>query len=309
MLPKIYAIVGTCVTSGLSLNPAQWIGSGTTLSKTLFNTTALKQTSSPPSLINAEAMITRETANYSLGANPISLFCYSRRPEIGPLNIQSCTDAVRQLDIRSTNPILWGLRHTGRHYQTYLPRRFIGTDGSCFLEPVLRQGHDSSSTSQQSIATAAIALIRKCVAGNPSKSGIAKDIGGDSRLALVLSGYRPQVQCFGQVSRTPSFRQSCQDILDTMDVSENERRFGPPTDPGGIDVALPVSLKAGYMNRCVLTLVTSGVSDMFSWIEIWEAATAINAVCVRSGRQGKWDNLGSESRLSLEISDDSITRA
>ena len=297
-----------CVASVLSLNLAQWIGPGTTLSKTLFNITAPRLISSPPDLKGAEAIVIQETANYSLGANQLSYFCYSRRMEIGPLNTQSCTDAVRQLDIRSTNPILWGLRNSGHRYQIYLPRRFISDDGTCFVEPILRQGHDSSSTSQQSIATAAIALIRKCVAGNPPRSGIAKDIGGDNKLGLVLSGYRPQVQCFGQVSRTPSFRQSCQDILDIMDVSENERRFGPPTDPGGVDVALPVSLKAGYLSRCVLTLVTSSVSDVFSWIEVWEAATAINAIYVRSGRQGKWVNLGSESRLSLEISDHSITQ-
>lgn len=153
--------------------------------------------------------------------------------------------------------------------------------------------------------TAGIALIQKCAAGTPSKGGVAKDIGGDNKLGLLLTGYRPQVQCFGRVSQTPLFRKSCQDILDTMDVTEVSQKFGPLTDPGGVDVTLPVSLKAGYLERCIMTLRTTSISDEFSWLEVWEAATAINAMCIRFGKQGKWDNLGSFDRLSLEITHDS----
>lgn len=168
---------------------------------------------------------------------------------------------------------------------------------------------ESSLTSQASLATAGIALIQKCAAGTPSKGGVAKDIGGDNKLGLLLTGYRPQVQCSGRVSPTQQFRKSCQGILDTMDVTDIPQKFGPPTDPGGVDVTLPVSLKAGYLERCIITLRTTGISDEFSWLEVWEAATAINAICIRFGKQGKWENLGSSDRLSLEITDDSDSQA
>ena len=94
-----------------------------------------------------------------------------------------------------------------------------------------------------------------------------------------------------------------------MDVTEISYKVGPSTDPGGVDVTLPVSLKAGYLERCIITLKTTGTSDEFSWLEVWEAATAINAVCIRSGKKGKWENLGSFDRFSLEITDDTISRA
>ena len=55
---------------------------------------------------------------------------------------------------------------------------------------------------------------------------------------------------FGRTSRTPLFRKSCRDIVNTMNVSEAELTFGPATDPLGVDVALPTSIKAGYLERC-----------------------------------------------------------
>ena len=55
---------------------------------------------------------------------------------------------------------------------------------------------------------------------------------------------------FGRTSPTPLFRKSCRDIVNTMNVSEAELTFGPATDPQGVDVALPTSIKAGYLERC-----------------------------------------------------------
>lgn len=36
----------------------------------------------------------------------------------------------------------------------------------------------------------------------------------------------------------------------------------------------------------------STMTDLESWYRIWEAAVAINKMCVQKGRWGKWRNLG-----------------
>ena len=73
------------------------------------------------------------------------------------------------------------------------------------------------------------------------------------RLTCSGVGILMQTACddsFGQTSRTPLFRKICHDIVNTMNVSETEITFGPATDPQGVDVALPKSIKAGYLERC-----------------------------------------------------------
>ena len=74
--------------------------------------------------------------NASFFAAPFAHVCFSRPPQSEPFNIQSCTDAVRQLDIRSSVPTFWGLRNSSRQYQAYLPQRFMSGDGTCFVEPI-----------------------------------------------------------------------------------------------------------------------------------------------------------------------------
>ena len=70
---------------------------------------------------------------------PFSHVCFSRPPQIQAFNIESCNDAVRQLDIRSAVPIFWGVRKNSRHYQAYLPQRFMSGDGTCFVEPIFSE--------------------------------------------------------------------------------------------------------------------------------------------------------------------------
>ena len=128
------------------------------------------------------------------------------------------------------------------------------------------------------------------------------------------------------------------------------QKFGPATD-STVDVVLPISIKVGYLERCALTVNTTSASDLFSMIEAWEAAAAINgrcfrvpltvsylprfkrhvfeirclerrsafprektlilklstAICIRAGKQGTWGGLGSFNRLSVHMTDDSLS--
>ena len=40
--------------------------------------------------------------------------------------------------------------------------------------------------------------------------------------------------------------------------------------------------------------------DFTTWYKLWEAAVAINAMCIRHGKAGYWDGIG-ESRTSSII--------
>ena len=77
--------------------------------------------------------------NASNFAAPFAHACFTRAAQSEPFNVQSCADAVRQLDIRSNIPTFWGVRNNSRHYQAYLPQRFMSGDGTCFVEPIFRE--------------------------------------------------------------------------------------------------------------------------------------------------------------------------
>lgn len=58
-------------------------------------------------------------------------------------------------------------------------------------------------------------------------------------------------------------------------------------------------------NRCYLK-VTSYPNNLYtrtaSWHDIWEAAIIVNAMCIRSGKNGTFKvHLAGESRISLEV--------
>ena len=273
-----------------------------------FNLTGWQETAAavhePISDLTATNATSNGDRNSSLVANNLQYLC-TDTPGLGKdLNVQSCFDAVRQLDIRSTTPSLWGERDTGEFYNVYLPQRFMSTDGKCFLDPLLQGGHQSAVMSQRSLASAGLVLAQRCAGGHPSTGGIARHLGGGSSMALVMSKYEPAVHCYGHVTQNPLFKKSCQDVLDRMDVSETDQRFGPASDPQGVDVVLPLTLRAGYLAECVLTVTTSDQTDVLSMMDVWEVAVAINAMCIRVGKKGIWNGLGLHARrLSVSFSD------
>ncbi|KAL8822467.1 MAG: hypothetical protein Q9191_006798 [Dirinaria sp. TL-2023a] len=253
-------------------------------------------------LITTNATWNNSTA--SPGTNAMQYLCTDTRGLGRDLSVQSCLDAVRQLDIRSTAPGIWGERDTGEFYNIYLPQRYMSTDGRCFVEPVLQGEYKSAAISQQTLAGAGIVLSQRCAGGQPSTGGIARQLGAGNRMVLLLSKYEPAVHCYGQTSRSPVFKKSCQDILDKMDVSEKDQRFGPSSDPEGVNVVLPLTLKAGYLEQCNLRVTTLDKTDVLSMMDVWEVAVAINAMCIRVGKKGVWNGLGLHDRqLSVSVSD------
>lgn len=270
----------------------------------------------PPHLRSTNTIIERTkevasvlTLNGTTVSRPLEDVRYRCFNQLGKdLSTQSCLDAVRQLDVRSTIPQTWGRRNSGR-FDHYLPQRFQSTDGTCFIEPVpnLRDSSAYAVSSQADIVTGSIALIRRCAGGTPSTGGVVGGLGEEGKMNVLLGKMVPHVLCFGAVSRSPRFRQNCQDILDTMDDSVTPRLFGPASEHQPVDVTLPLTLKAGYLNRCIVEITTSGQPDVWKFINAWETVQTINAMCIRQGRKGLWTGLGAHRRLSLVVTEDGVS--
>ena len=65
---------------------------------------------------------------------------------------------------------------------------------------------------------------------------------GDGKLGIYVSKQTPNVRCYGTAA-VPGIVNSCQSIMDGMDVSKNVRTFG--TGGVGVDVELPYTWHSG----------------------------------------------------------------
>lgn len=131
---------------------------------------------------------------------------------------------------------------------------------------------------------------------------------GDGRLGIFVAKQTPNVRCYGSAA-VVAIVNSCQSIMDRMDVNEEVRTFG--TGGIGVDVDLPYTWHSGGQaasrvryhyrivdvriaadHKCIMTLRTSGPSDSESWHRIWETATFVTAMCARRGKKGLYSLIG-----------------
>lgn len=135
------------------------------------------------------------------------------------LNHQSCISALKTLKFDNLKQFTWGPRGTGVYYYYPMPRRFVSLDGTCYFEAIVYKG-TSAVASMHDVANGALAVIVKCIGEkNPSEGGVAKDFGGENRLALfTASSLEPatKVRCYGSAEMT-AIVNSCQTIMDRMD--------------------------------------------------------------------------------------------
>lgn len=102
-------------------------------------------------------------------------------------------------------------------------------------------------------------MVQKCVEQkSPSTGGVAIELGkcagfhpcwerlmissGDGRLGIFVSKQTPNVRCYGTAA-VPAIVDSCQSIMDGMDVSKTMRTFR--TGGVGVDVELPYTWHSG----------------------------------------------------------------
>lgn len=141
--------------------------------------------------------------------------------------------------------------------------------------------------------------------------------GGDNNLNVVVSGYEPHVRCDKSSAKGPPW-ESCLLILADMAATWDRKVFGVKSQDARVEVNLPFYYKASELKRpfplhnssslsmhqkpdfyalppflsvqvdarCQLEIGIAGKSTSTSWYEIWEAASALAAMCVRAHEKG-----------------------
>ncbi|KAG7007407.1 NADPH:adrenodoxin oxidoreductase [Physcia stellaris] len=232
----------------------------------------------------------------------------------------SCLQAWGFIPLTVGTQLYFGERGDGGIYDVGLPKRYLS-----LLD--LREGMDEESSplfplmtqwdfvpqfqlparaSPKQAAAAALSVIRNCANGIPSVGGCAINFGGDDDLAVTVAAFVPSVTCEGRVGG-PGIYRSCEGIIDRMNASKARITFGPAARSGA-EVWLPYVDRAD--DRCVMAISTSyDQVDRSSWYRLWEAATAINAMCVRHGKAGYWRNrdvISERGQLSISLGDESV---
>lgn len=113
-----------------------------------------------------------------------------------------------------------------------------------------------------------------------------------------MEPYHPHISC--ERHDDPPLK-SCEAAAQDMPVTGITELFGAARDSRLLTVPLPWT-KTSPDGKCIITIETSGVATEASWTDIWIAATAVNAKCVRAaGRGGKITRLGVSGKLSVHI--------
>ncbi|KAL8661063.1 MAG: hypothetical protein Q9202_005935 [Teloschistes flavicans] len=195
----------------------------------------------------------------------------------------SCQNAILQIP-QTQSSVRFHVYGASLPSDLRLPQRFIGKDGLCIVEVVLKDKARFGSAKWSEIAKAAVDMYFGCVVPK-GEGSVAMDIGKDQTLGLIMTSYTPRVTCLS-VRDVPTIA-NCKTILNKMYTSPIPRVFG---FPGKVkpDVPLP-KLLSEAQKQCQFTISAPNPharDDWSSWYEIWEAAQALVGMCVRYGKTG-----------------------
>lgn len=117
--------------------------------------------------------------------------------------------------------------------------------------------------------------------------------------AIRMEPYHPHISC--ERHENPPLT-SCEAAAQDMPIGGVRELFGVARDTRMLTVPLPWT-KTSPDGKCTITVDNSGPATEASWTDIWTAATAVNAKCVRAaGKGGKITKLGESGKLSVRIS-------
>ncbi|MCJ1458627.1 hypothetical protein MMC28_009001 [Mycoblastus sanguinarius] len=242
----------------------------------------------------------------SLGNQSIKLFNASAENDIGvhcdggtygfSPNVADCETGQYQIP-GDTEVFQFVERPNAAGNDLPLPFRLLGDQGHCYFQPVVIGDHASGRASFANLRLAALALVDKC-AIESAKGGIATNIGGDNNVAVIMSEYKPQVQCRGSFSASATG--TCNDILFAMKADRDLYTFGPASDPA-TEEELPVYIRS-MVTGCSVQIFSTGTADTSSWYEIWEAVTAVSNICVQNQlKGGSLRGIGQNGKIFLTI--------
>ncbi len=149
--------------------------------------------------------------------------------------------------------------------------------------------------------------------------------GDTGDLAVVVRKFHPKVMCSEQpYPRDSTVLEACEAIVDQMEVSKQERIFTQQNihDPN-LETPLPAwyhapaqgsryapPLKVQSTNtltaeskapKCLLKVTGSLPRQFANWFRLWEAASAIHAMCIRQGKGGYWVGLGKSEMIARKL--------
>ncbi|KAI4241351.1 MAG: hypothetical protein LQ352_007471, partial [Teloschistes flavicans] len=219
----------------------------------------------------------------------------------------SCQDAILQIP-QTQSSVRFHVNGASLPSDLRLPQRFIGKDGLCIVEVVLKDEARYGSAKWSEIAKAAVDMYFGCVVPK-GEGSVAMDIGKDQTLGLIMTSYTPRVTCLS-VRDVPTIA-NCKTILNKMYTSPIPRVFG---FPGKVKPDVPLSklLSEGEFGALPFSISLAVLpvnspflwpplpapvptrhtpnpqarEDWSSWYEIWEAAQALVGMCVRYGKTG-----------------------
>ncbi|KAL8821128.1 MAG: hypothetical protein Q9223_000783 [Gallowayella weberi] len=181
------------------------------------------------------------------------------------LNLASCYDALRQIDNRDLRSVTFAQRGSLPRAQQPLPLRASSSDGQCVIDIVRHpRGPDRDAATFAAISEAAGRVIGKCMLDPHravNRGGSVGRIGRDGNLVVI--------------------------VLDRLAVSTVPEVFGPP-GTSGVDVITPSYRNLGTSTcRVRIDNIPRQEPDTTTWFQVWAAAEAANAMCIRTrGREG-----------------------
>ncbi|KAM0794089.1 hypothetical protein BDR22DRAFT_895497 [Usnea florida] len=220
------------------------------------------------------------------------------------LNSLSCFEAWGFIPLAKRD-ISFGPRGPASTYDVKLPKRYLSSDGTCFIEPALLNKASGAYVQADDIGSVVAQIIRKCVGRPLAVGGIATNLGGGNNFAVRVSKFVPKVVCSPRPYPSDiSVRYACGAIVDSMEASTQNRLFAQhDIHEPGVEESLPASYISPDKGnpKCILRVSGTRPRDIATWYQIWEAATAIDAMCVRKGKGGYWADLGFSESLVVEM--------
>ncbi|KAG6997546.1 RCC1 repeat-containing protein C10F6.04 [Physcia stellaris] len=191
-------------------------------------------------------------------------------------------------------------------WEVGLPKRWISSDvvvrtadGRCIID--LRQSAAPSFVRDTDLHSSALGIQSQCIrAGFPINGGHALGLGEKDDFNLALRGYiPPSVRCTRKVPSLRPVLTDCQTLIGDMNVISWPMRFGA-RGAQGVQEVLPKTLREG---GCQITFsAPANREDTASWYDLWQAAVAMNGMCVQQGRSGVTAGLGANHNIMAVVS-------
>ncbi|CAL8584208.1 hypothetical protein XPA_009811 [Xanthoria parietina] len=212
--------------------------------------------------------------------------CYPSSIDFPPPDPESCAEAIQHMPNLDT-PLR---SYSNRTRFLQLPHLFSSSDGKC----VVRAGKGEEVVTGKRLRSLATELLNKCFIAQKG-DGVAFLKSRDEFLIVTLERYNTSGITCTDPSPEPA-PSGCEGALEMMgsDLDINKVRYMDSESVDPWDVHLPQTFlgpRPGENSTCRIELKVTG-QEWLTPATMWQAAVAVNAVCVRRGQKGLMVGLG-----------------